>query len=119
MRWGFEFKWGFPVLKAVAVGLSLQSFLQHRKKHRDKKRICVQSLTRNTNNQYQVSVVPIFYFRKMEKQKVICDTNIWYELNSGDIDSQKIKAVNLIGTILSVRELASIYNMIKDISRVK
>ena len=45
------------------------------------------------------------------KQRVICDTNIWYNLASGAIKLEDLKDVALIGTFINLRELVYSQNL--------
>ncbi len=53
------------------------------------------------------------------RQKVICDTNIWYNIAEGIIDPNDHLDVDLIATGVNVLEFASTENFQKDIELVK
>jgi hypothetical protein len=50
--------------------------------------------------------------------KLICDTNVWYELAAGRIDKSKING-QLFGTHITCTELASSQRLISDLPLVK
>lgn len=50
----------------------------------------------------------------MRKTKIVCDTNIWYEFAKGNYDVSKMKDQNLIGTHVSITELAQTPNMTEN-----
>lgn len=48
-------------------------------------------------------------------QQVICDTNIWYNIANGLISDKQLDGVQLLGTSVNIREIASTPNLVKDI----
>jgi hypothetical protein len=54
----------------------------------------------------------------MLKPKVVCDTNIWYNLGDGKIDPKVAKENHLIATFYTFEELNTTYNIIKDSDKV-
>jgi len=51
--------------------------------------------------------------------KIVCDTNIWYGLGNGNIDTSIAKNHELIVTKLVLEEIATSENLISDILMVK
>ncbi len=51
--------------------------------------------------------------------KIICDTNIWYEFASGDLDYDRYKHLNLIPTYTSLNELVITEKLIGKFDLVK
>lgn len=52
-------------------------------------------------------------------ENLICDTNIWYGLAECTIDPEKLKAYNLIGTAVSLAEIASTPMLLTNFELVK
>ncbi len=51
--------------------------------------------------------------------KVICDTNIWYDLASGKITAEQIKDFKLIATNVNVTEISTTPNLKNNLDLVK
>lgn len=55
----------------------------------------------------------------MEKQKVICDTMIWYHIANGKIDKAKLVGLELYSTYINLFELRKTPNFLKNWRMVK
>ena len=51
-------------------------------------------------------------------QKIICDTNIWYNLGNGKLDRKIAEQNHLIATFYNFDELNTTYNILKDTDKV-
>jgi hypothetical protein len=51
--------------------------------------------------------------------KIICDTNIWYNLANNHLESYKIKGLKLIGTSVTVHEISETSHLVKNLDLVK
>ncbi|OQA90529.1 MAG: hypothetical protein BWY27_00770 [Bacteroidetes bacterium ADurb.Bin234] len=50
----------------------------------------------------------------MNKQKIICDTLIWYNIANGNIKKEELKDLYLIGTAVNIAEIARSSHLNKD-----
>lgn len=53
------------------------------------------------------------------KMKIICDTNIWYDIASGKTNKEELSKVELYSTYVNLFELAKTQNLVKDWPTVK
>jgi hypothetical protein len=51
--------------------------------------------------------------------KIICDTNIWYNLANNHFESYKIVGLQLIGTSVTVHEISETSHLVKNLDLVK
>lgn len=54
----------------------------------------------------------------MSEIKIICDTNIWYNLGDGRIDSKVAEENHLVATFYTFEELNTTYNILNDSDKV-
>jgi len=55
---------------------------------------------------------------KNNKENVICDTNIWFDIACGNIKPETISNIELIGTAINIVEIASTPKLYKDFELV-
>lgn len=54
----------------------------------------------------------------MDRPKIICDTNIWYNLGDGKIDKKVAEENHLVASFYAFEELNTTYNILNDSDKV-